>query len=720
MEELQALDSNITEAQTWQLLSDYGIIQQLSKDAVSARLRQIRAEALVMSKIEDVKNQLAPKKTGQQREPTTAKVRRLTKELHRLMKEAGITTTDPDTQLATALDATKTRLNNAIDDIERQLESGVRDNDSKVPPPSDAQVVALRKMLKEMRREREALFNPPKQEPGKAEVSRLRAAEKSATKAIADLEQRIATGETEARAAKKGILSPKLKAQRARLEALREELQLLRDAKNPKKSPEEVALQAKKTRMANETARLKEQQARGDYGPKKPKAKLKLDDEGVKIEAELMKVRREVQREMNRVKHENMGSEEKFRYWSREILESIPRAARSAWDHSSVLRQGLVLSFDVQRSVPAFARSLTTAFSDENFLRIQAAIEQRDNYALAEDAELINTGDMETIGAHEEAIHANIVEKIPYFGAGVRASIRVFITYMNLLRSSIFDYEVNSASTHGAMTKTEMAELANMLNIATGHGNPGGFAKSFGVLSHALWSPKLLLSRVQLMLGPLTAMAPGGKVLGIQVPGIRTSTPRMKRIVAKMYARYFIGTATMYALSAMLGNEVEDDVRSSDFGKIRTPNGTRIDVMGGASQVAVFVGRNWTGEAKSTRTGNIIDLRGEGSSYGSSDIERIWSRFGRSKLTPFLGVTANIITGENIVGEETTALTVARDLVVPLSFLDIQEAIEAEGIARGTAISIVSLMGFGIYNIQDKQAASGPRKRKTKKRRAGR
>ncbi len=56
----------------------------------------------------------------------------------------------------------------------------------------------------------------------------------------------------------------------------------------------------------------------------------------------------------------------------------------------------------------------------------------------------------------------------------------------------------------------------------------------------------------------------------------------------------------------------------------------------------------------------------------------------------------NTAAGEDVVGQPTSALQEAGKLAYPLSLRDIYDAMEDQGVPKGTALSVLSLFGMGL------------------------
>jgi hypothetical protein len=274
---------------------------------------------------------------------------------------------------------------------------------------------------------------------------------------------------------------------------------------------------------------------------------------------------------------------------------------------------------------------------------------------------------------------------------GIPASERAFVSFLNLMRSDLFDAMHKNNFSERAATKAELKALGDYVNQATGRGTLKGYENALQGLGTFLWAPKLVLSRFQMVLG--AGLMPGGG---------RTAATRIA--VAKEYGRILSSLAIIYATHAFLtGESVEDDPRSSDFGKIRVGN-TRIDVLAGVSQSAVFMSRIIEGETKNVKTGEIRAIRGDYIPYGGATTWGVISSFLRTKLTPALGVGINILEGRDLVGNKVTLYDIPGETLIPLAMKDIYDAMVEEGIPTGAALGTLGLFGIGIQTHEQKGA----------------
>ena len=200
-------------------------------------------------------------------------------------------------------------------------------------------------------------------------------------------------------------------------------------------------------------------------------------------------------------------------------------------------------------------------------------------------------------------------------------------------------------------------------------------------LAPVFFSPRYVASRFQL--------------LGLRP--LRGGTMDTKKLIAKEYGKALIGVGVIYALAAAAGAELEDDMTDSDFGKIKLGN-TRLDPLGGLSQTSVFVARMGKGAGKTIES--WATGRPRKTSYMAGETMTV-GRFLRSKLSPIAATMVNVAAGETAGGDKVTPKQLTQDLTIPLSFRDIKDAIEEQGVPAGVALWLVSLFGVGMQTYND-------------------
>lgn len=466
-----------------------------------------------------------------------------------------------------------------------------------------------------------------------------------------------------------------------------ERLRSIRDDLKKRLSKSEPVV---KDRIQKQIKKLETRIESGDILPK-PRVVVPKSKELERLEFNRDELQREIRRQINNEKPKTIF--ERF-------VQNPFNAARNiitAYDFSAVFRQGgfVVVGHPV-RAMKALIPMFDSFLSDQRQASIEKAIQERPNAPLYRKAGLFlaPTDGTYKLGAREESMQTNIFDKVPggnkikrFLTSGVRASNRAYATFLNVLRADSFDIMAAALSKDGDVTLDEAKVVANFVNVATGRGSLGKFERAAEGLNVAFFAPRYVASRFQLAGGAFTTI--GKATFG--------KNKRVQRKIAVEYARYLIGMAAVYALAALTldDEDFEWDPRSSDFGKIRIGN-TRLDPLSGMSQVTVLVSRLVSGEVKSATSGQIRPIRGEDVGFGKSTTADIIGQFLRYKLSPMFGTTLNILTQETAVHEPFGIEDLPKDLLIPIALREIFETMTAQGMSRGTALSMLAIFGMGI------------------------
>ncbi len=667
MTRLEAMDS----------ISGRGKFSLPRQDEVSKTVRDLKTQIRLVGHQIDVEAKRPLPRTGFQPGEMSDAARRELAKLNELKRKFGVVVTDPARQLASALQASKTYLRNRMADLRKEMAERTRIVKTRTAITPDAELTAMRAEYDQLKREHEAILPRPEL----TEAQRVEIAERALDRAISNLESDLKAGKLYADKPTK-LTSPELEAKRAHLDALREQRQELRDIANPKKTPLERALQAYKTRTANRIADLQDRLARGDFSTR-PKSNLDISNDPVaiklKTEKEIIERNFERSRVMDQMRNRTLT--QKIYAGAKEIL-NIPRALLSSWDVSAVLRQGGFIGFGHPiRAAKSLIPMFKALASEKSALQTEQQILSRQNAPRYARSKLyLASLDEFRLSKQEEIMMSRFANAIP----GVRMSNRAFMTFLNKLRADSFDAMTSALEKRGTeLSQPELEAISNYINIATGRGNLGKAAGAAETLATVFFSPRLVASRFQLLAGE---------------PMYRGSA-RTRALVASEYARFLGGLAVVYGLARLSGAEIEDDPRSADFGKLRFGN-TRIDPLAGLAQNTVLLSRLAAGETKTSK-GKIKPIRGEKLPFGSATSADVIARFLRTKLNPVVGTSVDVLTGQNVVGEPVTPSSAAINLATPLSFRDIYDVMQDQGIPAATAIQILSLFGMGVQHYED-------------------
>lgn len=176
-------------------ISGYGDYTQLAKDEISVILRDLKGQMQQIGKLEDMAAGKAPRKTGMERRTPSDEERRLIKQVNEAKKKGGFKVTDPATQLRTALQAIKTRLENQIKDLSFQITNKTKMVKERRSVAYDSEAQALKRKRDELKEQYDAMF--PK-EPI-TDAQRLANWKTRAQKRIKELNERIANKDFEPR-----------------------------------------------------------------------------------------------------------------------------------------------------------------------------------------------------------------------------------------------------------------------------------------------------------------------------------------------------------------------------------------------------------------------------------------------------------------------------------------------------------------------------------------
>src|SRR6185369_675621 len=495
-------------------------------------------------------------------------------------------------------------------------------------------------------------------------------------KRIEEVTRQINEGDIEAKKTPGKSVLPELSAKRAELAELNKIKQRLRNEAKPKKTPEEIAIQSLKTRLATERAELNERLAAGDFSPRRIKRELALDPITASAKAEVNLLRERFNRGLEHERYLRKSRAEKIWMGTKEAL-NLSRAIMTSWDVSAVFRQGGFISLgNPVRAAKALGPMFKALLSEKNAATVEAEIAARPNAKLYAQSKLfLAPREGARLTSMEEAFMSRLASKIP----GVAASGRAYVTFLNRLRADTFDALHESLTSGKTATPAELEAISNYINIATGRGNLGKAAGAAETLSTAFFAPRLVASRFQLLAGE---------------PAYRGSA-QTRYLVAKEYAKFLGGLAVVYGLGKLAGASINTDPRSTDFGKMKWGN-TRVDPLAGLSQVTVLLSRLASGKMVNSK-GQVAPIRGK-VAFGHPTSADLIARFLRTKLSPVVGDVVDVLTGKNVVGETVTPKTVAMNAVIPLSMSDIYSVMQEQGVTAGTAIAILSLFGMSVQN----------------------
>jgi hypothetical protein len=532
--------------------------------------------------------------------------------------------------------------------VERQI-AELRSPSNKAKTPDNA---PASKQLQELIAERDALRS----------ARRESSVVKSIEARIAELQSHLDAGTLPETTAKPKNASAVVEAARGKLNDVRGALR--------KSDP------AKAQQLEAQIAELEQRVSTGDVLPKtQPETELsaQLQELTYRRDRLQQKIRRQIQALKPKTVWERVS----------DPFNAI-RAIMTSFDVSAVARQGGFILFSHPiRAAKSIVPMFRAMASEKTAMQINNEILSRENAPLYARSKLYIAplDGTEKMSGMEEAFMSRLAEKIP----GIRASERAYITFLNKLRADSFDAMVDGLAKNGSATQAEMQAVSNFINVATGRGNLGSMDQSAVVLNTVFFAPRYVASRFQLLLGQPMWRGPNS----------------VRKAVALEYARYLAGISVVYLLGYMAGGELEDDPRSSDFGKIRFGN-TRLDPLSGLSQVTTLIARTTSGKTKNSK-GKLVPLRGDKVPYGGDTTWDVLAKFARTKLSPMAGMSVDAATGKDVVGQPVTLKSEALDTFVPISMQDIYSTVQEQGVPKGAALSVLSLFGASVQTYGKKR-----------------
>lgn len=266
-DDLAKLIPGVTRRQVGAAFSEYGKLKFPSQEDLDVKLREMRRLEQLGQGILDAEEGNPPKASGNRRDKPTQAVREKQAELRRKMAEMGIETESETEQLASRNQARINALNNQIQDLDKQLQTGQK--------PVKGQPVADSPEVERLKAERDAM---------KAEVKRIEDESKpvktDAQKQIDRLQKtkerlnEVMDGTREQKAPKQfEALSAAAEDLQAEIDAMRElAAQMKRDAKpktDPAAAKERAQIKALEKAIDEYSRRVRE----ADFSKKTPTAK---------------------------------------------------------------------------------------------------------------------------------------------------------------------------------------------------------------------------------------------------------------------------------------------------------------------------------------------------------------------------------------------------------------------------------------------------------------
>jgi len=456
-----------------------------------------------------------------------------------------------------------------------------------------------------------------------------------------------------------------------------------------------------KQRMKGQIKKLKDQIDRGDFS-KAEKKEIILDAEGKKLQTDLAHLQRERQVYLLKERYEQRSVTKKNLDKVAKVF-NIPRSVIASMDLSAVFNQGLIPTLSHPKmAFEAMKQMKDSMLSQGEFERWFKEVQDNPRWDLIKDKMKIRLTDPFSpfLEAREEAFGGGYAEQIPFFGTHlIKGSERAYVQYLNKLRwdmaNRLIDKWQDDGKTFGNSKKL-YEFTGNFINDITGSSNlPFKLEQYAGVFNSILFSPRLMVSRIRLLTPYYLIAAPRE----IKLEYLKEMGKAMGAVSAVVMG--------FYLKSLQQSDDdpdkitVELDPRSSDFFKIRQKD-TRWNPLGGFQPIMRLGAQMYKGERKSTNSGMIQQLDGEGA-FGQNRGDVVQS-FLRGKLAPVAASTWNLLSGRNAIGEKVTFGGELLRSIIPLSAQSIWEASSQYGFLGSILkVGITSVIGIGAQTYKPKE-----------------
>jgi hypothetical protein len=350
---------------------------------------------------------------------------------------------------------------------------------------------------------------------------------------------------------------------------------------------------------------------------------------------------------------------------------AVPKALMASGDLSRTLRQNILMVRKPKLWAKALGNDIGLFTKDAKHARMV------ENMALRENAELIQKsgirinkwGPTATARTASERFPSKLARQVPF----VARSERAYTAGGNLLRMSYLN-EIGYQRAGIVTTDKQWKDIGHVLNILTGEGDARRLLGLAPILNAVFFAPRLLEARVRAFTDLFN-------------PNLSWAA---RKILAQHVASFVgLNMALLASMAQVSGVNVEDDWRSTDYGKIKIGN-TRIDFWGGYLPLARLFMRLAAGEIKA-QSGRVVPITAK---------DTVTS-FLQSKLGPMPAYALDLLKGENFVGEPVNLeadnmVKAFYEKLSPLFMQDLIDATRFSGPGVGAAGGALAFFGASV------------------------
>lgn len=389
-------------------------------------------------------------------------------------------------------------------------------------------------------------------------------------------------------------------------------------------------------------------------------------------------------------------------------------------DSFAFVQAGLAMIGNPKEGTKAFKEHILDAFSESRFNREIARVHNSENWNLIHKSglEILDPASLRK-AEHEETFDNNLLKKsITIKGKTFNINKytlapfeRMFTSLGNHLREYMFLTEAAELMKQGKTFEThpqEFKDIANVINNMTGRAKlPSKIAGAADLMSPIIWSPKLMASSLNILGLSDVARLAGNKGYYTSITGgkwdikdlkgsLKSEMNSPRRYAIEQTARAIGVGASIMAIAAMNGADVDNDPTSVTFGTIQyTKGGNRYRVWGRFTPYIRMIAMIATG--KKTTPRGVENLYGE----GKHKIVGEFGQFMRGKFTPLAGEAYSLALNKTYSGETFDYAESAKNLIEPMSLKDVAKGVEQQGMVSLLTRTFPSFIGISVSNEKD-------------------
>lgn len=301
------------------------------------------------------------------------------------------------------------------------------------------------------------------------------------------------------------------------------------------------------------------------------------------------------------------------------------------------------------------------------------------------------------IGTGEEAYPTSLPEKIPGLGRVFKASEVGYQGFLTRLRADIADKYIELAERNGIDLKDpkQARSIGKLVNSLTGRGDLGALENAGKTINVAFFSPKNVKSHFDFLTAHLS-----------------DDTSWFVKKQAAINLLKVAGTmAAVYAtVKALYPDSVEEDARSSDFGKIKVGD-TRFDISGGMSSLVTLAARLYTMSSKSSTSDEVTPL---GFGFNQKSPTEVAMEFAGNKVSPAASLIRDLLNRSDREGKPLTFGGVASNFLTPLPISNAMELMSNPNAAPAIVGILADALGIATntYPVSNKKSGLIPENQK--------